>query len=97
MEDTLIKIYDIINSEIFKYMLFSLISVAKTKTSKNYAWTTVKNSLIELKVNYSFLGYISIRETNHLHYTIYDIFVTSGFDEIDTKQIGQAIQSIIDL
>ena len=97
MDDTPFEIYDVKNSDVFKHMLFSLIHVAKTKTSKNYAWTIAKNSLIDLQTSYIFLEHISICDTINLHDTIDDINVRPEFDSIDPKQIGQAIQSIVDL
>ena len=85
------------NSDVIRHTLFSLIYVARSKTTKNYAWAIAKNLLIELRENYNFLEYIRIDETKNLRDTIDDISVISDFDDIDSKQIGEAIQSLVDL
>ena len=97
MEDTSDECDILQNSDVIKRTLFSLISVARSKTSKYYAWAVVKNLLNELRENFYFLGYIHIEKTKNLHDTIDDISVVSDFDDIDSKQIGEAIQSIVDL
>lgn len=97
MEDTSDEVNNVQNSDVIKRTLFSLISVARSKTSKDYAWSMAKNLLIELKENFYFLDYICIDKTKNLHDTIEDISVISDFDNIDSKHIGEAIQSIVDL
>ena len=97
MENASGEVNNVQNSDVIKHTLFSLIYVARSKTSKDYAWTMAKNLLIELRENYNFLEYIRIDETKNLHDTIDDISVMSDFDDIDSKHIGEAIQSIINL
>ena len=48
---------DIANSEVIKHTLISLIIVASSKTSNDYAWAVIKKLLSELKTNYSFLKF----------------------------------------
>ena len=85
------------NTEIIKHTLFSLIFVARSKTSKDYAWSIIKKLLIELKTNYDFLKYIKIDEIVKLEDTIDDITVLSDFNNVEPKKIGGAIQNIIDI
>ena len=96
MEDAADEINNVQNSDIIKHTLFSLIYVARSKTTKDYAWIIAKNLLIELGENYSFLKYIHIDETKNLRDTIDDISVISDFDNIEPEQIGKAIQAIVD-
>ena len=97
MDDSNNEVNIVPNSDVMKHTLFSLISVARSKTSKDYAYTMAKNILIELKENFRFLSYININNTKSLVETIDDISVISDFDNIDSKDIGDAIQSIVDL
>ena len=97
MDDTSNEVNIVPNSDVMKHTLFSLISVARSKTSIDYAYTTAKNILIELKENFSFLGYIRINNIKNLCDSIDDISIISDFDNIDSKHIGEAIQSIVDL
>jgi len=96
MIDTSDELNSVPNSDVIKHTLFSLIYVSCSKTSKDYAWTIVKNLLIDLKKDYDFLKYIHIDEVKNLKNTIDDISVMSSFDNIEPKQIGEAIQNIID-
>jgi hypothetical protein len=97
MDDTSNEVNSVPNSDVIKHTLFSLISVARSKTSKDYAYTMAKNLLTELKENFSFLGYIHINNIDTSCDSIDDISVISDFDNIDSKHIGEAIQSIVDL
>jgi len=97
MDDTSNEVNIVPNSDVMKHTLFSLISVARSKTSIDYAYTMAKNILIELKENFSFLGYIRINNIKNLCDSIDDISIISDFDNIDSKHIGEAIQSIVDL
>ncbi len=88
---------DIANSEVIKHTLISLIIVASSKTSNDYAWAVIKKLLRELKTNYSFLRFIEIGDISVLNYSIEDISVSSDFDKVKPKQVGMAIQDLIDL
>ena len=97
-EDNLINnSLDVRNSDIFKNTLMSLIKVACSKTSNDYAWSSIKKLLIELKKKYSFLNLIHIGKTNELSYNTKDIVIDDKFDKIDSLELGVAIQDIIDL
>ena len=85
------------NSDVIKRTLFSLIFVARSKTSKDYAWSIIKKLLVELKENYSFLKYIKIDDIEKLENNICDIKVFSDFNNVEPKRIGSAIQNIIDI
>ena len=84
------------NSDVIKKTLFSLVFVAKTKTTKDYAWTVVKNLLIEFESKYDFLNYIQIDDVKNLHDSVDDIYIKSKFDKLEPKKIGDAFQDIID-
>jgi hypothetical protein len=84
-------------SDVIKRTLFSLVYVASTKTSDDYAWSTLKKLLSELKGNYDFLNYIQIGELKNLENNIDDINVVSKMDLIETNKLGRAIQDLIDL
>ena len=88
---------DITNSEVIKHTLISLIIVASSKTSNDYAWIIIKKLLRELETHYSFLNFIEIGEISVIKYSIEDIYVSSDFDKIKPKQVGMAIQDLIDL
>lgn len=91
------KTLDIANSEVIKHTLISLIIVAGSKTSNDYAWAVIKKLLRELKTNYSFLRFIEIGDISVLKYSIEDISVSSDFDKVKPRQVGIAIQDLIDL
>jgi hypothetical protein len=85
------------NSEILKHTLFSLIHVASLKTSDDYAWASVKKLIRELKVNHASLNYVKIGNISYLNYTIEDIKISPELNDIDPKELGKAIQNIVDL
>lgn len=85
------------NSEIIQHTLISLIIVASSKTSNDYAWAIVKKLLRELRINYSFLRFIKIDDISALNYSIEDISVSSDFEKVNPKEVGMAIQALIDL
>ena len=85
------------NSDIIKHTLFSLVSVACPKTSKDYAWSMVKRLLKELEEYYDFLKFIQIGNIENLENKIEDINIKNEFDSVGPKDVGTAIQSIIDI
>jgi len=85
------------NSDIVKHVLFSLIHVATTKTSNDYAWSTLKKLLKELEVEYNFLKYIEIAHIDYLSYTIEDIKIMQQFNQVENEELGRSIQDLIDL
>lgn len=87
---------DIQNSDVIRRTLYSLVFVARSKTSKDYAWSIIKRLLSELKTEHDFLKYIHIDEIETLEGTIDDITILSDFDDVDPKRIGEAIQNIVD-
>ena len=84
------------NSDIIKHTLFSLVTVASSKTSKDYAWSIVKRLLDELEEEYDFLKYVQIDDIKNLENTIDDIIVLGDIDSIDPHGLGHAIQRIVD-
>ena len=96
MEDASDEVIKVPNSDVIKKTLFSLFYVSSSKTTKDYAWTMIKNLLVDLKKDYDFLKYIYIGEVKTLENTIDDIKVISEFDDIESFKIGEAIQEIID-
>jgi hypothetical protein len=91
------KALDITNSEVIKRTLISLIIVARSKTSDDYAWASIKKLLGELKDKYSFLRFIKIKDISLINYSIEDINVFSDFDKVKPEHVGMAIQDIVDL
>lgn len=91
------KASEIENSEIIKHTLISLIIVASSKTSNDYAWAIIKKLLRESKSNYTFLNFIEIADISTINYSIEDISISSDFDKVKPKQVGMAIQDLIDL
>lgn len=91
------KTLDITNSEIIKHIIISLIIVARSKTSDDYAWASIKKLIGELKDKYSFLRFIKINDISIINYSIEDISVLSDFDKIKPGQVGMAIQDLVDL
>lgn len=91
------KIYKIDNKHVVKRTLMSLIYVATTKTSDDYAWSSIKKLMNELKDTYDFLKYVQIKDIKQLRYTIDDIIIEPNLNNIGPKDLGKAIQDIIDL
>ena len=89
--------FKIDNSEILKHTLYSLIHVATLKTSDDYAWASIKKLIRELKSNYKFLENVKIGNLSYLKYNIEDIVVSSEINDVDPKEVGKAIQEIVDL
>lgn len=85
------------NSDVVKHILFTLVKVASDKTSKDYAWSVVKNLLKELEETYDFLKFIRIGDLENLKNTIDDITVLSDLNRITPEELGKAIQNIIDV
>lgn len=85
------------NSDVIKHTLFSLVNVARTKTSEDYAWSIIKTLLKELKENYDFLKYIKIDNLEYLENTIDDITIMSDLDNVNPTHVGSAIQGIINI
>lgn len=54
MEEGAEQLKKVKNSDIIKRALFSLIYVARSKTSKDYVWSIVKSLLVELKADHDF-------------------------------------------
>jgi len=80
-----------------KHTLASLVHVASTKTSEEYARSSVKNLLKELEENYGFLRYIEIKDVKYLEDTYDAITVMSNIDRIDPLAVGRAIQNLVDV
>jgi len=85
------------NSDIMKHTLYSLVTVAITKTSDDYAWSTIKKLLNELKNDYDFLKYVQIGELENLDNNIDDINIISHMNTIEKKELGKSIQDLVDL
>ena len=91
------KLSNVNNSDVIKKTLISLIIVATSKTSDDYAWSSIKTLLKELKSKYGFLKYITIGELESLKYTADDINISISMNDIESKEIGRALQDLIDL
>jgi len=91
------KTFDKKNSDVLKRTLMSLIIVARSKTSDDYAWASTKKLLNELRTKYDFLTSVSIGDISKINYVIDDISILSSFDKIEATDVGRAIQDIIDL
>ena len=91
------KVINVTNTDIIKKILFSLVSVARSKTSKDYAWGIIKNLVLELSVDYDFLHYILIDKLDNLKDSMDDISVMLDFDTVESTMVGEVIQKIIDL
>ena len=85
------------NSDVFKHTIISLVYVARSKTSDDYAWSSIKKLLSELTKKYKFLSFIKIPNINYLNYNMDDIIIDENIDQVDSLNAGQAIQDIIDL
>ena len=84
-------------TDVIKKVLFSLVNVSTPKSSKDYAWSIIKTLLTELREKYDFLKYIEIDELDYLKNTIDDIKIKQGMNRVAPRQIGKAIQDIIDI
>ena len=76
-----VGLHRIENSVVMKHTLASLVHVASTKTSEEYARSSVKNVLKELEENYGFLRYIEMKDVKYLENT-YDL---SSLDFLITR------------
>jgi len=97
MAKSLDGIYFIENSDIMKHTLASLLNIASSKTSVDYARSSVKNVLQDLKSNYDFLKYVNIKTLRQIENNIDAIDVESDMDCIRPKEVGRAIQELIDV
>ena len=88
---------EINNSDIIKKTLMALIVVATSKTSDDYAWSSVKTLIQELKSTYDFLKFIKIGKIERINYKIDDIHVANNINDIDPSELGKALQDLIDL
>jgi len=84
------------NSDILRRTIYSLVYVARLKTSRDYAWSIIKKLLLDLKSNHDFLKYVTIGEIKSLKDCIEDISVMSEINQIESNRIGKAIQEIVD-
>jgi len=85
------------HSQVIKKILLSLINVTQDKTTKNYAWSIVKNLLGDLEKNYDFLKYVKICELDDLDTELESITVLSDIDQVNPIELGKAIQNLIDI
>ena len=85
------------NTEILKHTLITLIDVASTKTSYDYAWSSLKKLIKELQVNYDFLMYIHIADIEDLRYSVDGIKIEDKINNVDQRKIGEVIQNLVDL
>ena len=97
MAKSLDGIYFIENSDIMKHTLASLLNIASSKTSVDYARSSLKNLLIDLEGNYDFLKYVNIKTLRQIENNIDAIDVESDMDCIRPKEVGRAIQELIDV
>ena len=89
--------YFIENSDIMKHTLTSLLNIASSKTSVDYARSSVKNLLRDLTGNYDFLKYVDIKTLKQIENNIDAINVKSDIDCVQPKEVGKAIQELIDV
>ena len=85
------------NSDIVKHMLASLLNIASNKTSVDYARSSVKNVLRDLEGNYDFLKYVNIKTLKQIENNIDAINVRPDMDCVRPKEVGKAIQDLIDV
>ena len=97
MAKSLDGIYFIENSDIMKHTLASLLNIASSKTSVDYARSSLKNLLIDLEGNYDFLKYVNIKTLRQIENNIDAIDIESDMDCIRPKEVGRAIQELIDV
>ena len=83
------------NSDIIKRTLISLVNVASSKTSEEYAWSSVKKLLKESEEKYIFLKYVHMTDIECLKNATYDITVMSDINNIESGKIGSALSDII--
>jgi hypothetical protein len=84
------KIYRLDNKHVVKRTLMSLIYVATTKTSDDYAWSSIKKLMNELRDTYEFLKYVQIKDIKQLRYTIDDIIIEPNLNNIEPRDLGKA-------
>ena len=97
MAKSLDGIHFIENSDIMKHTLTSLLNVASSKTSVDYARSSLKNLLTNLEGNYDFLKYVDIKTLKQIEGNINAINVKEDMDCVRPKEVGKAIQELIDV
>ena len=85
------------NSDIVKHTLASLLNVASNKTSIDYARSSVKTLLRDLEADYDFLRYVNIKTLKQIENNIDAINVKSDIDCVRPKEVGKAIQELIEV
>ena len=91
MAKSLDGLYFIENSDIMKHTLASLLNIASSKTSVDYARSSVRNLLRDLEGNYDFLKYVNIKALKQIENNIDAINVKSDMDGVLPKEVGKAI------
>ena len=87
---------DIKNSDVIKKVLFSLIYVSTGKTSRDYAWSVMKNITNELIQKHDFLKYVKIKIEKDDKQANFNIQIDKKIDDIDSTLLGKSIQNYID-
>jgi len=89
--------FQVENSDIMRHTINSLVHVASTKTSDEYARTSMKNLLNQLIKDYDFLKYIKIKDAKYFENTFDAVSVMSHIDTVESQKVGKAIQSLVDI
>ena len=82
------------NSEVVKHVLNTLINMSGRKTNTEYAVSTMNNLIKNLKMKYSFLKNVDIKDTRFLELSE-PVTVMSDIDKINSADIGKALYDII--
>jgi len=91
------ELHFIENSDIMKHTLASLLNIASSKTSVDYARSSVKHLVQNLEDNYDFLKYVNIKTLKQIENNMDAINVKTDMDGVGPKEVGRAIQELINV
>jgi len=97
MNDSFNGICFIENSDIFKHTIASLLNIASSKTSVEYARSSVKSLIKDLMGEYDFLKYVKIQTLKEFENNFDAVDIQTDMDCVRPKDVGKAIQELIDV
>jgi hypothetical protein len=83
------------NESTIRNILQSIVEVVSRRTSEGYAYVIIGNVIKELEKKHGFLKYIELRGAQYAE-NIEPISVHSQINTINSKRIGEALQSFVD-
>jgi len=84
------------NSEIISFTIQTLIKIIGNRTSNNYAYSTVENTINQLLTKYDFLRFIQLENTFYSE-TKSGLTIDPEINHVEKKNLVNCVKEIIDL